>query len=38
MLSGVDDVALGVDSELVLHSADAAGLRDVPDFAKGFPV
>ena len=34
----VDDLAFGVDSDLVLHAADAACLGDVPDLPQSFPV
>ena len=30
----VDDVALGINADFVLHAADAADLRDMPDFAE----
>ena len=37
-LAAVDDVSIGVYSHFVVHSADTANLRDVPDFAERFAV
>ena len=34
----VHNIALGIDSQLVLHAANAARFGDVPDLAEGFLV
>jgi len=36
--SAVDDVALGVDADLMMHPAHAADFRHVPHFTESFVV
>ena len=34
--SAIDDVALGIDTNLVVHLADTADFGDMPDFTERF--